>query len=47
MFADIIETRLVESDFANVETISVHNVNPKDFGGELNIGMGEYHHKSI
>ncbi|MBY0541420.1 MAG: tail fiber domain-containing protein [Campylobacterales bacterium] len=40
MFADQMNTRVLNSDFVITETISVHNVNPKDFGAELNLGMG-------
>lgn len=40
LFADRISVNTLTAEFGTFESIGVHNLNPKDFGGELNIGMG-------
>jgi hypothetical protein len=40
LFCDRLASNTISAEFGTFESIGVHNINPKDFGGEINMGMG-------
>jgi hypothetical protein len=41
LFGDRLTVNTLTSEFATFESIGVNNINPKDLGGEINIGMAD------